>query len=862
MIRFLFFLSGAAALAYEVLWSKWLTRVIGVTTFSISTVVATFLTGLALGGLLFGRRIDRGGRPLRLYAWLEAGVALCASVFYALLPAFESAYVFLHRQIGSHVGLVLLARVVISFLALLPPTILMGGTLPVLCRREVGQGRAAPRALAALYALNTLGGVAGTLLTGFFLIEHLGLRGTLVAAVATNLTCAGIAWMLDRRESRIGFDAGRALDARAKTDGGDDVRPRAAAVPDPRLPWPPRRRAALLGASALAGFTALSFEITWTRALGIFLRSGIVYSFSLALANFLLGIFLGSWIYHTFLARRRAGLLCLSALQAGLGAAGLASVWSLSRIGDLPGWVAQRMGGEYSWGEWAVVWLLASASVMLAPAVLMGIVFPLIGGLVVSEEHVGGDVGRLYAWNGLGSVLGALASGFVLIPALGTLECLRLNALLCVALAVAAALMQARAPLTRRIDRRAALAAGAAVVVALASPAIPSQLIRRRITSSRPGTNLFYKEGAAGLVEVYDRVGVEGNHYRKLYDNGTSYAGTTQNGRRYHKLLGHLPALLHPAPRTGLVIGFGSGMTFGAMMQDPRIERVDCVELSPEVLEASRFFAADNGSATENPKGRILRGDGREHLLATDERYDLISLEPPPPRFAGVVNLYSEDFYRLCRSRMRPGGIMAQWIPMHSHTVEEMRDLIRSFVQVFPQATFWVPNERDGILVGSTSPLRVGAGDLRARMQAEPVASDLRSIDVPDLGALLGGLLMDSQALHDYTRPASLITDDRPSIEYFASHGLIESYGHLEDVMRASINPAKWIEAAGGGAPVSFSPEEIQHIRAMQDLLLGVVAGDRGDLAGKKQAFAAALQLQPDSAFLRRLNIVTGTPEE
>jgi spermidine synthase len=856
MIRFLFFLSGAAALAYEVLWSKWLTRVIGVTTFSISTVVATFLTGLAIGGLLFGERIDRRGRPLRLYAFLEAGVAACALALYFLLPVLESAYVFLHRRIGGQGALILIARVALAFLALLPPTILMGGTLPVLCRREVWRGHSAPRALSALYALNTLGGVAGTLATGFFLIEHLGLRGTLFAAVLANLACAGIALLLDGREGAAGRPAQR--EARAAAGAGTSRR----GERESERSALPNMRAVLLAASALSGFTALSFEIVWTRALGIFLRSGIVYSFSLALANFLLGIFLGSWIYHAFLARRRVGMLSLSILQTGLGATGLISVWSLARIGDLPEWVAGRMGGDYSWGEWAVVWLVASASVMLVPAILMGIVFPLIGGLLVRGESVGGDVGRLYALNGLGSVLGALASGFVLIPWLGTLESLRLNALLCLALALAAASMRSGRPSLRHAGTAALTAAGPALLVALASLAIPSQLIRQRITSSRPGTNLFYKEGAAGLVEVYDRIGVEGNHYRKLYDNGTSYAGSTQNGRRYHKLLGHLPALLHPSPSTGLVIGFGSGMTFGAMMLDPRIQRVDCVELSPEVLEASRFFAQDNGSATRNPKGRIVQGDGREHLLSTDERYDLISLEPPPPRFAGVVNLYSVDFYRLCRSRMRSGGIMAQWIPMHSHTVEEMRDLIRSFVQVFPEATFWVPNERDGILVGSASRWTVGAEDLRARMRAEPVASDLRSIDVPDLGALLGGLLMDAQALAAYTRQAGLITDDRPSIEYFASHGLIERWGHLEDVMRRSINPAKWMEAAGGGGPISFSAEEVDHLRAMQDLLIGVVAGDRGDIAGKKQAFAAALQLQPDSTFLRRLNIVTGTPEE
>ena len=856
-VRLLFFLSGASALAYEVLWTKWLTRVIGVTTFSVTTVVASFLTGLALGAAFFGGRIDRSGRPLRLYAWLEAGVAACSLALHFVLPLLESSYVSLHRHLGSAGQAVLLARIALSFLALLPPTLLMGGTLPVLCRREVARGEGVASSLSALYAINTLGGVVGTLLTGFVLIGSLGLRGTLLAAVFANALAGGVALLLDALERRADRETPAPGSAVRKKEG-EPAKSLAAVV----AMLGPRGRAIILAASALSGVAALSFEILWTRALGVFLRSGIVYSFSLALANFLLGIVVGSWIYHTFLAARRAGVPAFSTLQAAIGAWGLASVLVLPRVGQLPVWVAGRLGGEYSWGGWAIVWVLSSMAVMFVPSVLMGIVFPLAGGLVVDRERVGGGVGTLYAANGLGSVLGALVSGFFLIPRLGTLQSLRANSLLCAALGAAALLALPGTASAHGFRRRKVIAFGGAGAVTLASFLIPADLLRERIIASRPGTNLYFAEGATGLVEVYDRIGAAGNHYLKLYFNGTSYAGSTQSGRRYHKLLGHLPALLHPDPRTGLVIGFGSGMTFGAMLLDPRIERVDCVELSPEVLGAAPFFARDNGDAPQHPKGRIILGDGREHLLVTQRRYDLISLEPPPPRFAGVVNLYSLDFYRLCRRRLRAGGIMTQWIPMHSHTKEEMRDLIRTFVEVFPEATFWVPTPRDGILVGSASPLQVSAPELRRRMATEPVATDLRSIDLPDLGALLGGLLLDAPALATYVREAGVITDDRPTIEYFASHPLSEPPGHLEDVFRHGINPALWIERAAGGNAVSLTETEVRHLQAMQQLLLGVVAGDRGDAEGKQRAYAAALQLHPDSTFLQRLNLITGTPEE
>jgi hypothetical protein len=191
-----------------------------------------------------------------------------------------------------------------------------------------------------------------------------------------------------------------------------------------------------------------------------------------------------------------------------------------------------------------------------------------------------------------------------------------------------------------------------------------------------------------------------------------------------------------------------------------------------------------------------------------------------------------------------------------------MRDLIRSFVEVFPESTFWIPTQRDGILVGGVDPIRITAEGFRRRMAAEPMASWLAEIDIADLGALLGGLVLDGPGLAEYVREARPITDDRPTIEYFAGHPLIERPEHVTDVMRRGINPAEWLERAGGGEPIALSAEELRHARAMQQLLLGVVAGDHGDGSGKRAAYARALELHPESVFLRRLNQITGTPEE
>jgi spermidine synthase len=298
-------------------------------------------------------------------------------------------------------------------------------------------------------------------------------------------------------------------------------------------------------------------------------------------------------------------------------------------------------------------------------------------------------------------------------------------------------------------------------------------------------------------------------------------------------------------------------MTAGALVRHGVVERVDCVDLSPAVFAAARFFAGVNGRVTEDPKARPRVEDGRQHLLLAPEPYDVVTLEPPPPRYSGVANLYSRDFYRLVRDRLGPGGIAAQWIPMHSHTEEEMRMLVRSFVEVFPGSTLWVPAKADAILIGSAGRPGVDAARIRERMAAPAVAEDLADVDVREHEALLGAWFADAPRLAAYVRDAEPITDDRPAIEFFAGRDLVERPVHLEWLLPFWMPLAEMMAAIGAGpegGPPAARDVLARHHAAMGHFYVGAVLLDRGDREGSASEWRRALSLDPGSAFFRRLN--------
>lgn len=824
-------ISGLAALIYQVAWTRRLSLLLGVSTYAVATVLAAFLGGLALGAWMLGGRIDRARYPLRIYAALEAGTGILALLFPFVLEGVQRLYVAWGQGADAPDWVQLLVRVLLSVLLVLPSTFLMGATLPAMCRVLVRDDKQLGRDLGRVYGYNTLGAALGALLGGFVLIAWLGLRGTVWFAGLLNLSIAAVAAWLARRESAETGDRPSAVESSSPPRGGL-VR-------------------VVLGASAVSGFAALGYEVLWTRGLITVLHTGFTYSLSIMLASFLGGLVLGSFLFARFVARRAASLRTLSWLQMGIGISALASVAMLAQGPYLERQAAAwgLLGSTYTWLSWIAEVALASGLVMLVPTTLMGIALPLSARLVLADHRgVGKAIGVLYGFNTMGSILGALVAGFVLAPRLGTLNGIVLLAVL--NLLLAAALAWAGGASRRERWVATLVAAGLAAGSFLA---VPQHYFRDSLSRWKAGRLVYFAEDATGIVSIYEEQAAAGDWYRRLYVNETSYASSTTYARRYHKLLGHLPALLHENPRRTLVIAFGTGMTAGALAHHPSVEQVDAVDISSAVLGGASYFARENGGFLENPKAHLWVEDGRHHLLLSQKAYDVITLEPPPPRFAGVASLYSRDFYELCLSRLRPGGLVAQWIPMHSHTEEEMRMLVRSFVEVFPSSTLWVPVQRDAIIVGSLSPLRIDLQKIAQRMEVPAVRMDLRDVDVDSAEALVATWLVDSESLASYVEGVTAITDDRPIIEFFAGRPLVEAPVHLQRLLPFRMDEATRQGALYGLNPANKSALAIQ-VRAMEHFYRGSVLASQGDSAGRIREFSRALELDPSSRFFLRLN--------
>jgi spermidine synthase len=734
----LFLASGAAGLVYEVVWLRQLSFVFGVTSHAATTVLAAFMGGMALGSWLLGRRADRMRRPMAYYALLQAGVAATGLLVPVLLKLAQLVYVPLYDATGGSGFIFLAVRAVLAFLVLLPVTTLMGATLPALARHVSRTREAVGRRVGLLYALNTAGAVVGTLLTGFVLIEHLGLWGSTLLAAGINLAAAGGAFALSRPASA-------------------EVRPRAV-----EREGPTKRGRLLLWLYAVSGFAALGLELVWNRML-ILWFSNVTYTFSAMLAVYLVGLALGgafgSWLVKRIKRPERAFVWG----EIGVGLSALATTGLALNWPRALGRASQAVvGGLTGWGSLVTSSLVLALAVMLLPTFLLGMLFPVVVRLYAREVgRVGRRVGELYAANSAGTILGSVATGFVLIPLLGFQGSLLLLTGLSVLVAAAAA--------WRWLERKAVAWGSCAATLAFGALWLPFDHLGENFL--REGeTLLSYAETESGTIEVREREGdpaAGGATTRRLVIDGNQATYTAVRDMRKNRMLAHLPMLVHPDPREVLVICFGSGSTFGALAVYDGLERVDCVEIAPGVVACAPYFREFNLDVLENPLANLIIDDGRNYLLCTDRRYDVITAEPMPPAVAGVVNLYTVEYYELCRGALEPGGVCAQWIPLYQLAVRDVRMLAASFARVFPHAQLWLTGD-DIVLLGSPEPLRVDRSRFAEAARNPEIVRTLAEVGVPGPEALLDRLVLDSDAFRAYTRGFEPVTDDRPVVEYTA----------------------------------------------------------------------------------------------
>lgn len=720
-------ISGAAALVYQVLWIKQLSLVVGVEVYAITTGISAFFAGLALGGWLFGRWADRLQQPVLLYAGLEVLVAMLGVGATVAMSLAANAFAWLQGHVSVLAWLLPFALVGI-------PAVLMGGTLPVLVRSLAAEpGKAGGQ----LYAANTLGAIVGTLLAAFVLIASLGVRGSaLFAAMLNLLAAAGALWL--QRQQPLAL--------------GTPVKHGNAKAPDRTALW----------LYAIAGGVALGYEVVWSQSIVQFMSTR-TYAFAVVLATYLTGLFIGSAVLARRVERIRDPWGVFGLLIAGAGLIALLEIAMLGR------WLVLAQSHAETWllslgvselAGMSARFAVAALSIVFAPTLLLGAAFPLALRLSVGSERVGRDVGAVVAFNTLGGIIGVMLCGFVLIPLLGLVRTLGLLALIAATIGYLA--VRKGHGVTK--GRRQAVVALGLVSVAVAV-LTPADKLASLLPGARNGTLAFYEEGRGGTVAVVTQERGE-NTFHRLYIQGVSNTGDAMPSLRYMRIQALLPLLIHNGePSSTLVIGFGTGITAGAMLRYPGLEHRVVAELLPSVVKAAPLFKG-NFNAASDPDIDVRLRDGRQELLRSEQTYDVITLEPPPPSAAGVVNLYSRDFYELAASRLQDKGIVAQWLPLPTQNIDDSRSLVRSFLDVFPHASLWTSEFHEMLLVGSLAPMELDAAKITARFQQDSVRSTLQDVGIGSPAALLATWVTDRAGLDRFAADAPAATDDQPRIEY------------------------------------------------------------------------------------------------
>ena len=749
-ILFCFFISGVAGLIYQVAWAKSLGLFFGNTVYAISTVLAVFLGGLALGSDWIGRRSARWEDPILLYSLLELGIAGLGALSLASLAGVRALYVQAYPWIGNSSAMRGALRFLGAALILIPPTFLMGGTLPVLVRGLRSQTTTLRGRVSRLYWLNTVGAVVGALAAGFWLLRVAGVRGTVLTAVMLNLV-AGIV----------------ALRMRQRVPPAEVI----SKTPKARETVAPRKL--LLASFAFVGATAMAYEIAWTRLLVIMFGSS-TYAFTLMLATFLAGIALGSALFELWAKRRMATIRGFEMTQTFTALAGLLFLCSFPYLPDVVVAVLRATGSSFR--GLLLAQAFASAIAMLPAATLFGFNFPLVVALLAEPQtELGAEsatVGRAYAANTSGAIAGAMLAGFWLLPWIGAFRLVALaagvNLLLAFALGVARKV--AWVPLGVKL----------AILTALIAIVASSAFYNRALATF--GSALYYSRHAPGvslqeMAETNDVLfAADGPNATVAVIQSEDYLALQINGKvdasnldtRTQLLLGHLPAFFHPRPRRVLVIGFGSGMTLAALARYPEIERLDCVEIEPRVIHAAGFLEKFNGGILRDPRVHVILDDARNFLATTRERYDVISSEPSNPWMAGIANLYTTEFYREAAARLTPGGLFVQWVQGYSLDSSDLRMVFRTFASEFPRVTLWRGEVGDYLLLGTSSEKPLSLDRLRALWSQPYLREDFQRLDLERPEGLLAYHELDDADLRRLVPGALLNTDDRTLLEFRA----------------------------------------------------------------------------------------------
>lgn len=732
-VYLLFVLSGVAGLVYQIVWTRMLVLVFGNTMLATSTVLSAFMGGLAAGSYVVGKHIDKKPRALlSLYGLLEGGIGLFALIFPFLLDLVTPVYSGMYSVVEGNIVLLNLFRFVICFILIGLPTFLMGGTLPVLIKRFTQTDDSIGYETGFLYGLNTVGAVVGTFACGYFMLRLLGMQQTTWVAVAINLAVAVVAWYLGKRP----VEAPKPVPAEM---------PKPVATESSPTHSPLTIKMVMIGIG-LSGFCALAYEVFWTRMLNLFVHNNI-YSFTAILATFLIGIAVGSLFYAKFLSKLKRQIGLFIWLEIGI-----------ALISYFTPYIFRIFHGSLFNNFNEALTLAKAGVIMIAPTIMMGIAVPLAIQICrrgLNKE--GTSVGTVYAANTVGSILGAFAAGFILLPTVG----LHYGIIIVASLNVVAGFL----PLIAKAEMKRRLVWSALFVVfilALVLP-VPSQLFKGLFQEAHPNADIIhYKEGKVANVLVYDfkKLG-----YKDFHLNAVNEASSRIWHVQLFKMLGLLPTVIHDNPTDALMVAFGAGMSAGATASN--VESLDCVDLNPDIQGIAAAFTRENLDVINKPNFHQIVNDGRNALLLNDKKYSLIISDATNPKMFDSWTLYSQEFYQIVKDRLEPDGIFCQWalIPLPQ---DALKVILNTFRSVFPHMSFWVIHGSSQVLMlGTPERLEFDYEELKTRLEPLYEKAGLGDYGVNSVEKFLSFFILGEDGLEKFLDGYDKIsTDDMPHAQF------------------------------------------------------------------------------------------------
>ena len=760
----LLFGSGFAALIYQAVWLRQFRLIFGASTLASAAVLAVFMGGLGVGAWWLGRKVDRSLNPLAYYAWLEIGVAVSAAATPLLLWVVRAAYLAVGGSFFFGPFFATVVRLLLTAVVLAIPTILMGGTLPAMARAVEKRGDAGRSGVSFVYGSNAVGAVSGVLLSTFFLLERFGNLKSLLAAALFNALVGMAALAYSNRLRR---PEGKSRQLRNELEATGDAQ----VAELEEVPAAPPRF--VYAAAAAVGFAFFLMEIVWYRML-IPILGGTTYTFGLILGVALAGIGAGSFVWSR---RTQRATLAAFAISCAVEALLLAIPFAL---GDRLAFVAllSRALGAMGFGGYVLSWTAVTFVVVFPAAFVAGLQFPLLISLLgEGREAVARHVGTAYLWNTAGAIGGSIAGGFGLLPLLPAPGAWRAVVVLLAAVAVLSLFVSSREP--RRMGGILASLSAAVIAVLLLTAEGPTAFWRHtpigagRADQVRPVRNrLIDLQHTRQRTTAWEAEGIESS-VSLAYSDGYAFIvngksdGHTRFDAGTQVMGGILPAMLHPDPKTAVVIGLGTGTTAGWLGALETTEHVDAIEIEPAIVRIAEVSAPVNRDVLRNPKVDVIMGDGREFLLAKGATYDIISSEPSNPYRAGIANLFTTEFYRACAERLNRGGIFAQFLQAYEVDAITISTIYATITDVFPEVETWQTASGDLLLIASKEPIRHDWASIERQLQNPVIRAAVKyAWGVTSAAGFYARYVAGNETARRLAAQANPNTDDRPFIEY------------------------------------------------------------------------------------------------